>query len=37
MESIVKAIKELMLYALLSVIFGGVFLFFFQLLMMVSY
>lgn len=37
MESIIKAMKELMLYALLCVIFGGVFLFFFQLLMMVSY
>lgn len=37
METIIKAIKELMLYALYGVIFGGVFLFFFQLLMVVSF
>lgn len=37
MESIIKAIKELMLYALLAVLFGGVFLFFVRLLIAVSF
>lgn len=37
METIIKAIKELMLYALLGVLYSGVFLFFIQLLMAVSY
>lgn len=37
METIIKVIKEFMLYALYGVIFGGIFLFFFQLLMVVSF
>ena len=37
MESIIKAIKELMLFALWGMLFGGVFLIFMNLLMAVSY
>lgn len=37
MESIIKAIKELMLFALWAMLFGGVFLIFMNLLMAVSY
>lgn len=37
METIIKAIKELMLYVLYAVLFGGSFLFFFRLLLAVSF
>ena len=37
METIIKAIKELMMYALFGVLFGGTLLFFVRLLMAVSY
>ena len=37
MESIIKAMKELMLFALWVMLFGGVFLIFMNLLMAVSY
>ena len=37
MESIIKAIKELMLFTLWAALFGGVFLIFMNLLMAVSY
>lgn len=37
MESVIKAIKELMLFALWAMLFGGVFLIFMNLLMAVSY
>ena len=37
MESIIKAIKELMLFALWAMLFGGVFLIFINLLTAVSY
>lgn len=37
MESIIKAIKELMMYALFGVFFGGIFLLFMNLLIAVSY
>lgn len=37
METMVNVCKELMLYVLYGVIFGGIFLFFFRLLMMVSF
>ena len=37
MESIIKVIKEFMLYALFGVLFGGVLLFFVRLLTAVSF
>ena len=37
MESMVKAIKELMLYALFAMLLEGIFLIFLQILMVVSY
>lgn len=37
METIIKAIKETMMYVLFGIIFGGTLLFFVQLLMVVSY
>lgn len=37
METIIKAIKELMMYVLWGVLYGGIFLFFFRLLMQVSF
>ena len=37
MEAIIRIIKELMLYALWGILFGGIFLFFMRLLMAVSY
>lgn len=37
METIVKVVKELMMYVLWCVLYGGIFLFFFQLLMAVSF
>ena len=37
METIIKAIKELMMYVLYGVLFGGILLFFVRLLMAVSY
>lgn len=36
MESITRIIKESMLYVLWSVLYGGIFLFFWRLLVMVS-
>lgn len=36
MESMMKVIKELMLYALLGIVYGGIFLLFLRLLMAVS-
>lgn len=37
MESITRIIKEMMLYVLWSVLYGGVFLFFVRLLLAVSF
>ena len=37
METIIKAVKELMMYVLFCIIFGGTLLFFVRLLMAVSY
>jgi len=37
MESIIKAMKELMMYVLLGVFLGGVLLVFFKILTLVSY
>lgn len=37
MEAIVRAIKELMIYVLWAIIFGGTFLVFMKILMAVSY
>ena len=37
MESIIKAIKEIMLYVILGLMFTGVFLIFMDILMTVSY
>lgn len=37
MESIIKAIKEVMLYVILGVMFTGVFFIFMEILMTVSY
>jgi len=36
METMMKVIKELMLYALLGIVYGGIFLFFLRLLLAVS-
>ena len=37
METIIKAIKELMMYVLFAILFGGTLLFFVRLLIAVSY